>query len=386
VFRLAFVSHSLPRDDRPDENVGGMQRVARELHDALERSGDVRLHPVVMRATWAETHRRVGPFLASSLMRLRRMFGSGDIDAVLYSSMITAALDPLLRRLRQRQGVGAGVIVHGLDVTTPTRLWQWYVRRVFRSVDRVFPVSRATADACMKRGLELSRVYVVPNGVDVARFGGERETAGARDRLATIPGLSNLPPDAFVLASVGRHVERKGFAWFAGNVMQLLGETVHYVIAGEGPESARIGEAASAAGVAGRVHLPGRLSESDLLRLYAGADVFVMPNVRVRGDMEGFGVVLLEAALSGTPAVAAAIDGILDVITPGENGVLVESGDAAAFAGAIRRYNEDRALLGEASRRARSHTTANFGWDAIARRYVTVLADVATVARPGPGR
>ena len=126
-------------------------------------------------------------------------------------------------------------------------------------------------------------------------------------------------------------------------------------------------------GLQDRVHLLGRVSDELLAALYRGADLFVMPNIRVPGDMEGFGVVLLEAALNGMPAVAAGIEGILDVVADGQNGVLVESGNAAAFREAIAAFDSDRARLTDLSRSAREYTSRNFAWASVADRYIESL-------------
>ena len=80
-----------------------------------------------------------------------------------------------------------------------------------------------------------------------------------------------------------------------------------------------------------RVHLLGAVDDADRERLLRGADVFVQPNIRVPGDMEGFGLVLLEAAMRGTTTVASGIDGIVDAVVDGRTGFLVPPGDAQAW-------------------------------------------------------
>lgn len=384
ALRLVFVSHSLPPPDAPDTNIGGMQRVASELHAALARHPRVDYEALVMRSSWAKTHRRVVPFLLRTLVGLRRRIGRERTDAILFSSMVSASLDVLLARARRKHGVRSASIVHGLDVTTDNAVYQRFVPRVFRALDLVTPVSRATGEACVARGLPPDKLRVVPNGVDVSRFNFP-EAADFSVRPADRPSLRNLIEPAvllearLVLCSVGRHVARKGFGWFVREVMPLLPDDVVYVLAGEGPESAGIALAAKEAGVARRVVLAGRVSEDDLRRLYAGADLFVMPNIHVPGDMEGFGVVLLEAGLSGAPAIAAGIEGILDVIEDGQNGVLVESANPAAFVAAIRPFYDDHRTVVAAARRAREYTESTFGWEAVADRFVSVLE--ALVAR-----
>ncbi len=391
--RLVFVSHSLPPEAQPDSNIGGMQRVALELHEAFSRRDDIDYLPLVMRSTWSDTHRRVGPFLIRTLFTLRKLIRGKSVDVVLYSSMVSAALDTLLSRSRSRNRVASAAIVHGLDVTTDAKLYQRFVPRVFAALDLVAPVSRATGDACIVRGLDSSRCIPIPNGVDVTRFSFPSANDFAK-RPANRPSLQLLrgyvdgtvfEQASLVLCSVGRHVERKGFAWFVENVLPRLPEDVLYVVVGEGPETDHIKQVAATAGVAARLVLPGRVGEDELRRLYAGADLFVMPNVPVPGDMEGFGVVMLEAGLSGAPAIAAGIEGILDVIEDGQNGTLVPSGDVAAFASAIMRYYNDHEAVVESAKRARQYTADTFGWDAIAERYVATLESLRSSRSLAPG-
>jgi phosphatidylinositol alpha-1,6-mannosyltransferase len=124
----------------------------------------------------------------------------------------------------------------------------------------------------------------------------------------------------------------------------------------------QIRETAERHDVTDRVQVLGRLSDESLRSLYRGADVFMMPNIPVAGDIEGFGVVMLEAGASGLPVIAADLEGIRDVITPGENGEMVESGDVGGFADAILRFHAEPGLLTAASARAAEHTASRFSW------------------------
>ncbi len=183
----------------------------------------------------------------------------------------------------------------------------------------------------------------------------------------------SLPVNALLLCSVGRQVKRKGFAWFIEHVLPRLPENVHYWLAGDGPETENIRQTAAHHGVSHRVRLLGRISDEHLSLLYRGADLFVMPNIPVPGTMEGFGVVMLEAGLSGLPAIASRLEGIQDVITESKNGHFVESGDAEGFLTAITQYYEDRSQLITASENAATYTASTFGWEAVAEQYVQVL-------------
>jgi phosphatidylinositol alpha-1,6-mannosyltransferase len=155
--------------------------------------------------------------------------------------------------------------------------------------------------------------------------------------------------------------------------MPLLPADVLYLIAGEGPERARIESAIARHELRDRVKLLGAVSDEQLADLYHGADLFVMPNVPVANDMEGFGLVLLEAGLCGLPAIASDIEGIRDVISEGENGNLVKSGDVEGFRERILSWYNDPTGLRAASERARAHTIDRFAWDGVVNRYLTII-------------
>lgn len=375
--RLLFVSHSLPPVGRPMANVGGMQRVSSELFTALQDVEEIELTPRLMRSGFAWSHVRIVPFLARSLRSIRRMAERREIDVVLFSSMVTASMAYPLRRHLREHGVFTAAIVHGLDITMDFAPYQRFVPKVFDALDIVLPVSRATAAACIERGLDPDRASVVPNGINLDRFTAPPGSRNARRTILTRleDPLRPLKQDDFVLVSVGRLVKRKGFEWFVGNVMPLLPDHVQYWLAGDGPEYENIRAEIAARGLQDRVRLLGRLSESDLSRLYRGADLFVMPNVPVNGDMEGFGVVMLEAGLGGLPVIGSRLEGIRDVISEGSNGHFIEPGNAWDFSEAIMRYVYSEAELEHASHRAMHHVRDTFSWKAVADRYIDVLTE-----------
>ncbi|HEX8905754.1 MAG TPA: glycosyltransferase family 4 protein [Longimicrobiaceae bacterium] len=375
--RILYVSHSFPLPGQPLSNVGGMQRVATGLHAALAERGDLRLSGLLLETSWKATPYRMPGYLAGLLRRIPRVVEEERIDVVLFSSMVTASLAVALRRRLAPSSVLLAAIPVGRDVTLPTPGYQWFVRRVFRALDLVFPISRATADECLARGIDPAKVHVIPCGVDVSSFEPPRDRAAARRELLRAIGESpeTIPDDALLLVSVGRHQERKGFQWFADEVMPRLPAGVHYLVTGEGPMTPRIQAAIDRHGLQGRARLLGKVPEEMLRTLYRGGDLFVMPNIHVPGDIEGFGVVMLEAGMCGMPVLAADLEGISDVIREGENGHLVPSRDAAAFAQAVLRYRDDPARLAAASRSAARFTARTYSWEGIAERFVEIFRE-----------
>ncbi len=370
--RLLFVSHSFPPPDAPMSNVGGMQRVATELHAALEKRDDVTMRTLALRSSWKWVHLRAGLFLASLAVRLQREARVHEADAILFTS-ITTALPLLLasRRLKAR-GVRLAAIAHGLDVTDPNPAYQMAVRRLCRVLDVVMPVSRATGKELIARGLSRGRMQVVPNAVDVDRF--TRDTADhTREPTSKIESAPSLPVDAFLLVGVGRLVRRKGFAWFIENVMPKLPDRVVLWLAGDGPERQAIEAAIARNALQQRVRCLGKISEEELIALYKMGQLFVMPNINVPGDMEGFGIVMLEAGVCGLPTLAADLEGIRDVIEEGVNGWFAPSGNAKAFVDRIQRLLDAPDELRRASKRTAEYVSSTYRWNTTAQRYLDIL-------------
>lgn len=383
--RLLFVSHSFTPEGKDLANLGGMQRVAVELDSAMSRVVGPSYAHLVLRSTWRWVHWKVPFFLVRTGLTLRRLIRRGDVDLVLFSSMVTAALAVPLAYARGRDRVRLAAIVHGLDVTTPFPPYQRFLRRVFARLDLVLPVSRATGAACVERGLDPDRLRPVGNGVDVGRFPEPSHDPSRRRASLAESALAPAPDGGLLLVSVGRHVRRKGFEWFIRTVMPRLPDDVRYWLVGEGPETPALRVAIDECGLEDRVRLLGRRSEAELAALLGAADLFVMPNIPVPGDMEGFGVVILEAGLAGLPSVGARLEGVAEVISEGRNGHLVPPGDAGAFADAIRAYHGDPDRLAAASRSARSYTVEGFGWSAVASRTLDALGlSVIRVPSPDP--
>ena len=386
MLRILYVSHSFPLPGDPLSNVGGMQRVATGLHAALAAHPEVRLSSLLLETSWKATPRRMPGYMAGLLRRIPRVVESEGIEVVLFSSMVTASTVSVLRGAIARRGALTAAIPVGRDVTVPTPGYQWFVPKVLGALDLVLPISRATAQECLQRGAAPEKVHVVPCGVDSELFGAPRDRAAARAELLRAVGESaaTIPESALLLCSVGRHQERKGFQWFVDQVMPRLPADVFYLVSGEGPMTPAIQAAVDRHGLGGRVRLLGKVPEDVLLKMYRGGDLFVMPNIHVPGDIEGFGVVMLEAGLCGLPVLAADLEGISDVVREGENGHLLPSQGAGAFADAVLRYRGRRDLLDAFSHAAARHTARTFSWAAVADQYLGILRDALEARRAAP--
>jgi len=157
-------------------------------------------------------------------------------------------------------------------------------------------------------------------------------------------------------------VTRKGHLWFIANVMKNLPDNYIYVIAGSGPQQEAIKNLIDQLNLTERIYMVGRVSDEEKNCLYQISDLFIMPNISVKGDQEGFGIVLLEAAQYGLPVIASNIEGIRDAVINQKTGYLIHEKDAEGFIDAIIEPKIDRSSLPNA-------VASNFGWTRIIERY-----------------
>ncbi len=236
-------------------------------------------------------------------------------------------------------------------------------RRVLRSAAAVVAAgsypARAAIDAA---GRPLAGV-VIPPGVDGARF----HPADADQRAATRRRFG-LDPGRSLVLGVSRLVPRKGFDVVIDAMSGLDGtglDAVQLAIAGAGRDRARLERRAR-----GRAQFLGRVADVDLPALYACADVFAMCcRDRWGGrEAEGFGIVFLEAAACGVPAVAGRSGGSHEAVADGETGYVVAPHDVDAVRGAIGRLIADAELRAHMGAAARRRAEEEFTNDLLAAR------------------
>jgi len=292
-------------------------------------------------------------------------------DVILLGDGVLACLAWLLNRI---SGLPVSCVIHGLDITYKSFFYQKFWPQFFlRHVQLLLPVSQQTLQTAYSHIPNPSRCEVVKNGTQLVLGTLDRE--GAKSWLLKfLPGIG---PDDFVVLTVGRLVERKGCAWFVSNVMPMLPRNVHYIVAGEGPMQKTILDAALAIGRPEKVHCVGYVSPEQRNKLYTAANVYVQPNIPIIGDMEGFGLVVLEAAAHGLPVVASNLEGLQDALNNRSLGKLVAPLDPQGFVDQITRLlnHPDEAV--QEGIKAKEYVEQNCSWQHIAQQYVIKLGALA---------
>lgn len=220
-------------------------------------------------------------------------------------------------------GAKVTVTVAGLDIVYPAWWYQLLLRWSIRRMDTVCPISEATADVVRTIGVKEEKIVRIHCGI---------HTQEVPQRVVS-SGTKNI-----VLLTVCRLVTRKGVDWFLHQVFPLLVAkypTIQYRIVGEGPEREVIEELIEEWHFGNRVHLLGRVDDQVKNAEMLAADILIVPNIRMDSNMEGFGIVCIEASARGLPVAAARIDGLTDSVREGETGCFFDPEHPAEAAAAI---------------------------------------------------
>jgi phosphatidylinositol alpha-1,6-mannosyltransferase len=258
------------------------------------------------------------------------------------------------------------VVAHGGEITGYARTIgsRGLARRVMRGAGAVVAAGTYPARAAeLAAGRPLAGV-VIPPGVDHDRFHpfDSETSADTRRRFG-------LDPDRPLVLGISRLVPRKGFDVVIDAMSGL--RDVQLAIAGAGRDRRRLERRAH-----GRVRFLGRVADADLPALYGCADVFAMCcRDRWGGrEAEGFGIVFLEAAACGVPAVAGASGGSHEAVVDGDTGFVVAPRDVEAARDAIARLVGDAGLRDRMGEAARGRAVDAFDNDRL-------VAQLALVAR-----
>ena len=246
-------------------------------------------------------------------------------------------------------------------------------RLAHRLATHVTAVSREVAASSVALGVPASRVTVIENGVDVARFDG----ATRRDAL---PGLESVPAGVPLVGSVGCLAPRKDYGTLLAALARLArSRDFRCAIAGDGPDRAALAARAAELGVADRVAFLGERSDVD--RLLPAFDLFTLSSRE-----EGIPNALLEAMAAARPCVATRVGGNAEVLEDGRTGWLVPAQDPEALAAAL---DDALARPAEAARRGAAARAAMLGErsiEAMVRRHEAFYLRVLGLAGAPAGR
>ncbi|MGI9261959.1 MAG: glycosyltransferase family 4 protein [Woeseiaceae bacterium] len=308
-------------------------------------------------------------YLTTALFKGWRAARKTSFDIVLGGSGLVAPVTALLSSIARARSV---IFVHGLDLVVDNWVYQRFFVPFLRRHHLVIANSQNTRKIAAGKGCKASRIDVLNPGSTIPPESSLRDTASARAKL----GLE----DNKIVLFVGRMVKRKGLAEFLEKawprvIARQPGAIL--LVVGDSPDNALLQDPKAARSLVDvlerrgkdTVRFLGAVDDDVLWNCYVAADVLVFPLIRVKGDVEGFGMVAIEAAACGTPTVAFPVGGVVDAVADGISGSLVSEGDYEAFAAAVVSICEGGP---PSPSDCRSHAE-KFAWDVHRQKLLSLL-------------
>jgi phosphatidyl-myo-inositol dimannoside synthase len=300
-----------------------------------------------------------------------------DIRVVFGGSVLVTPLVCILARIFHCKAL---IQAHGLDLLYPSFVYQMFIVWWLRFCDQVVANSGYTASLAKDKGALEESITIIHPGVHWQRFA----LPMVMDALKLERGLQGKR----IILFVGRLARRKGVKEFVekslGRIVEELPD-VRFLIVGDNPKDSlthrddvrsEIEHAISAGHLEEHVQWLGALNDEDLVKVYNLCDVVVLPILQMKDDVEGFGIVALEAAAAAKPVIATDVGGVPDAVENGKGGIVVAPGNYEGMTRSIIQLlarNEIKSSLGEyAQRRVRER----FCWSSTIARYEKTLSQI----------
>ena len=254
---------------------------------------------------------------------------------------------------------------HGGDVTSLNqgllKAWKSRCLQKASAVTAVSPqLKMVIQEICSGKPVE-----ILPMGCDTRGF-------SPLKRKENFFNQKNKP----VILFVGRLAEKKGVTYLISAMDQV---DAKLVIVGDGPLREKLEEQAKPYGE--KIRFLGAKTHQQLAEIYASADIFAAPSVQAKdGDMEGFGLVFLEAMASGLPVVASRSGGIPYLIHHEENGLLVPPGEAEQLAEALNRLLGDEKLRRSLIQNGEK-TVQEYDYRVVGKKYANLLIRIINTTK-----
>jgi phosphatidylinositol alpha-1,6-mannosyltransferase len=260
---------------------------------------------------------------------------------------------------------------HGEEILIglTSRKLRWLLPKIYNGAGAIIANASHTKALLEDIGVRPEKIHIVHPGVDVPAF---RVGSGAVQTVRRRYNLGQSP----ILLTVGRLQRRKGHDMVIRalpHIVQKISNLL-YVIVGTGEEQYALQKLAEDTGMRDKVVFVGQVPERELAAYYATCEVFIMPNRQINADIEGFGMVFLEAGAAGKPVIGGKSGGTEDAILDGVTGLRIDGTCVAEIVAAVVSLFSEPEKAKAMGERGHARVEAEFTWDAVVQHTRMVAA------------
>lgn len=320
----------------------------------------------------------LGLYMAYCFIRGAFILMSKKIEVIFAGSALTSCIAVTLGKIFRKKVV---THVFGLDVIYPSPAYQLLVRAFLPANDAIISISNPAKDELIKRNTPPEKIWIIHPGIETNLFNKDFN----QEKLKEKYGFANK----LVLLSVCRLAKRKGIAEFIKislpRIIKDVPEIV-YAVVGDNPKQSlahkddvmkEIKGIIRDNGLGGYIKLFGSVSEEALIELYNLCDLFLLPVIPSKNDVEGFGVTFIEANAAGKPVIGTNTGGIPEAVEDGKSGIIVEPADYEALSNEVISLLKDPSKRREMGAYARKRAVEKFDWDTVIKDYLKLFETLA---------
>jgi phosphatidylinositol alpha-1,6-mannosyltransferase len=265
--------------------------------------------------------------------------------------------------------------IHGMEMGSIGKSFRkkFLLRRVLCNASQVIVNSEYTKDLVKAQGIDSQRIHIVLPCPSCKKVNSQKIHSDEKERLKAQYGFSGKK----LILTVGRLVERKGQDRVIEAFPSILSKVrdAHYLIVGDGEYRPNLEHRIREMGLKDSISLfPNVLDDALLAIFYSMSDVFIMCSRDIHGDVEGFGIVYLEANSFGLPVIGGRSGGVASAIISGVTGLLVDPEDREEIAMAVIRLFSDDHLVRSLGEAGQKRVETEFRWERSAKVLENILS------------
>jgi len=237
--------------------------------------------------------------------------------------------------------------------------------KTFRYAETIISISNYTKGILVQQGIEEKKIHVLHGGVDLDEF----KEMGFIDRY-------NLKGKRVIL-TVARLDDYKGIDKVLNALPRVLKEVpeTFYLVVGDGPDKKRLNDLVASLGLIDRVKFTGEVSHEEAIRHMNSCEIFIMTTRPIipRGEVEGFGIVFVEAGALGKPVIGGVSGGTVEAIVDGVTGLLVNPEKTEDIASALLKLLKDPDYARQLGENGRKRVEKELNWSVLGRRAKEII-------------
>lgn len=349
---------------------GGIQNYLKNVAARLAEEHEVEIiEPQKKKFFWPI----IKPAWLPLLLHLQKKAKRSELDVLLCGKGLFEGL--LAFHLKKKTGTPYIVFTYAMEIKTwsQNKKTKKKLIKALSEAAKVVYINDVTKKDLAALGVAEEKLVKIAPGVD------QRHLNNVSPELVSSYKKHYGIADDYIL-SVGRLIPRKGFDLLIDAFAQLdqtKFSDVDLVIIGQGPEQDELVEQAENAWIGPRVKFLKNVPDKHLPALYAGAKAFALLPRETTTDMEGFGIVYLEAAAQGVPAIGTKTGGVPEAVLHEQTGLIVEPDNEKETAAALTKILTDEDFAKQLGEAGRKRTQNEFTWDARVQKVNDLLKNIA---------